>query len=346
MHPKRGPDVTVVGAGIIGSSIARRLAMAGRRVRLIDSREAGTGATHAAAGMLALGGECDTDSVWLRLGRRSLELYPDWVRELDQETGVVIDFSIGGAFEYPEPTSDPRALEHRCERQRLLGIPCEMRGDTAFYPGDGAVDPRTVFHALLASCRRLGVDIMERQPVESVDDNDGPVVIAAGAWSGGIPVFSGNRRLDLPRTTPVKGHLLGYSLAPGSLPHILRCGHTYILQRANGYTIAGSTSQQIGFDETVDEELCGELRRRAERLWPELGRHAPADAWTGLRPLSETGEPAIGPVSDSRIWLAYGHYRNGILLAPVTAEIVAEGILATDEHGSFSVIRVHPWLSA
>jgi glycine oxidase len=254
-------------------------------------------------------------------------LYPGWVRELEEETGLAIDFSLGGALQQADSDTDPATLALRCERQELLGIPCEMRGDAAFYAGDGAVDPRGVFRALLASCRRLGVEMVEHQRVERIDDNDGPVVIAAGAWSGGIPVFSGGRRLDLPRTTPVKGHLIAYSLAPGSLPHILRCGPTYIVQRANGFTIAGSTSEQIGFDETLDAKQCMDIRRRAERLWPELQEHAPCDAWAGLRPLCETGGPAIGAVEGGRIWLAYGHYRNGILLAPVTAEIVAGGIL-------------------
>lgn len=327
MHSQRGPGVTVVGAGIIGSSIARRLAMGGRKVRLIDARGAGSGATHAAAGMLAPGGECDTDSVWLRLGRRSLALYPGWVRELEAETGLAIDFSIGGALEWSDSDTGPSALALRCERQRLLGIACEMRGDAAFYPEDGAVDPRSLYPALRASCLRLGVEIVEDQRVERIDDGDGPVVMAAGAWSGDIPVFSGGRRLELPRTVPVKGHLIAYSLAPGSLPYIFRRGHSYIVQRANGFTIAGASSEQIGFDETLDPERCAEIRELAGRLWPELLRHTPCDAWTGLRPLSETGEPVIGPVEGTAVWLAYGHYRNGILLAPVTAEIVAGGIL-------------------
>jgi len=327
MRPRNGPGVTVVGAGIIGSSIARRLALGGCRVRLIDAGEAGHGATHAAAGMLAPGGEFDTDSVWLRLGRRSLELYPKWVGELEEETGLKIDFSMSGAFEYPEPGSDFSALAHRCERQKLLGIRCEMRGNVAWYPGDGAVDPRTVFHALLGSCRRHGVEIVEHQRIELIDDSEGPVVIAAGAWSGTIPVQSDGRRMKTPQTIPVKGHLIGYSLPPGSLPHILRSGHTYIVQRANGFTIVGSTSQQVGFHGAVDEELCDDLSRRGEQLWPELSRHRPASKWIGFRPLCQTGEPAIGRLDRTGIWLAYGHYRNGILLAPATAEILAEGIL-------------------
>jgi glycine oxidase len=315
--------VTVVGAGIIGASIARRLAKAGRKVRLLDAHAPGTGATHAAAGMLAVG-ECDADSVWLRLGLRSIALYPEWVRELEEETRLKIDFSLCGAIE----KHDGADLACRCERQRVLGIPCEMRGDEAFFPGDGAVDPRSLIRALLASCRQLGVEIIENTPVERIDDEDGPVVIAAGAWSGDIPVFSGGRRLDLPGTVPVKGHLVGYSLAPGSLPHILRCGHHYIVQRENGFTVAGSTIEHVGFDGTVDEALCLEIRRAGERLWPELERHKPTEAWIGFRPLCETGEPAIGLVDGTGICLAYGHYRSGILLAPVTAKMAAESVLA------------------
>jgi len=318
--------VTVVGAGIIGSSIARRLAMAGQRVRLIEAGEPGKGATNAAAGMLAPGGEFETDSRCLRLALRSMELYPAWIRDLQEETGLNIDFRIGGALQYPE--AETSSLAERCERQKNLGIPCEMRGETAFYPGDGAVNPRDIFTALITSCRRLGVEVLEQQPAVCASDADGPVVIAAGARSGEIPAFSDGRRLSLPRTVPVKGHLIGYSLAPGSLPHILRRGHTYLVQRADGYTIAGGTSQEIGFDETLDADQCANIRRRAELLWPELRRHEPCDAWTGLRPMTETGEPAIGRVEDTNVWLAYGHYRNGILLAPATAEIIADGILA------------------
>jgi len=145
--------VTVVGAGIIGASIARQLAKSARKVSLIDARAPGRGATHAAAGMLAVG-ECDADSVWLRLGLRSSALYPEWVRELEVETGLKIDFSLCGAIEKAD--GDPTDLACRCQRQRALGIPCEMRGDGAYFPGDGAVDPRSLFQALLASCRRLG----------------------------------------------------------------------------------------------------------------------------------------------------------------------------------------------
>jgi glycine oxidase len=318
-------QVTVVGAGIIGTSIARLLAKAGRRVRLIDARAPGTGATHAAAGMLAVG-ECDADSVWFRLGLRSIALYPEWVWDLEAETGLKIDFSLCGAIEKAD--GDNADFACRCERQRALGIHCEMRGDGAYFPGDGAVDPRSLFRALIASCRQLPVEIVENTPMERMDDEDGPVVIAAGAWSGGIPVFSGGRRLDLPGTVPVKGHLIGYSLTPGSLPHILRCGHSYIVQRANGFTIAGSTIEHVGFNDTVDEALCLEIRRDAERVWPGLERREPNEAWIGFRPLCATGEPAIGTVDGTGICLAYGHYRSGILLAPVTAEMVAESVLA------------------
>ncbi len=322
------PDVIVVGAGIIGASVARNLAKGGMRVRLVDAGEAGRSATWAAAGMLSPGGEFDSDSVWLRMGLASMKLYPGWIEELREESGVPIDYRVCGALERAAEGNSLPQLAERCRRQAQLGIRCEMRDGWAFYPDDAVVDPRELFRALRMSCRRLGVEIREHERVDRIDDREAVVVIAAGARSGSIQVFTGDRRVPIPATTPVKGHLLAYALEPGSLPSILRRGHTYLFQRSSGLVIAGSTAERVGFDETVSAALCQEIHQRAALLWPELARHEPCDCWTGLRPATEHGEPVIGPVEGTRVWLAYGHYRNGILLAPVTAEKIAAGILA------------------
>lgn len=314
------PDVIVVGAGIIGASIARNLAKGGMHVRLVDAGEAGRSATWAAAGMLSPGGEFDCDSVWLRMGLASMKLYPRWVEELREESGLPIDYRVCGALEKP-------ADAERCRRHVELGIRCEMRDDGAFYPDDAIVDPRELFRALRISCEKLSVEIREHEPVYRIDDSEAVVVIAAGARSGGIRVFTGDRPVPIPATTPVKGHLLAYALEPGSLPAILRSGHTYLFQRSSGLVIAGSTAERIGFDETVNASLCQEIHQRAALLWPELARHEPCDCWTGLRPATEHGEPVVGPVEGTRVWLAYGHYRNGILLAPATADRIAAGLL-------------------
>jgi len=171
---------------------------------------------------------------------------------------------------------------------------------------------------------------MEGHAVPEIESTDyGAVVIAAGAWSGRIAVSHDGRLLALPRTTPIKGHLIGFELEPGTLGPMLRRGHSYVLQRSNGFTVAGSTEEQAGFDRTVDPAICGEIHRNAAQLFPALDRATPSRRWIGFRPYSEGG-PHIGRVEGTNVWLAYGHYRNGILLAPLTAQRVAETILAAD----------------
>jgi glycine/D-amino acid oxidase-like deaminating enzyme len=123
--------------------------------------------------------------------------------------------------------------------------------------------------------------------------------------------------------------LLGYQLEPGSLPRILRRGHTYILQRSSGFTIAGSNEQRIGFDRHVDEHICHEIEERAAELWPRLRNETPVRRWIGFRPSTENMELQMRRIPETNVWLAYGHFRNGILLAPVTAQRIAAEIIAS-----------------
>ena len=325
--PKRS-SILVVGAGIIGSSIAWRLAQAGGSVQLVDAGRMGGEASGAGAGMLAPGGEFVRRSPWIDLALRSLKMYPDFLGELSQESGLPIDYRACGAVETAESSEEWPALRERAAAQRELGIECVAGEDAVQYPQDALVDPREVMAALRIACLRSGVSIFENCPETMVDDGDKTVVIAAGAWASGIEVRSGGRVLDLPKSYPVKGHLLGYWLPRWSLDPILRRGHTYLLQRSTGYTIAGSNEEKIGFDRTVDSEIAADLHLRAVSLFGYLGGRTPHESWIGFRPATETGELAIGRVEGSRVWLAYGHFRNGILMAPATAERVAGEILA------------------
>ena len=278
--------------------------------------------------MLAPGGEFVRRSPWIGLALRSLRMYPEFLRELTEESGLAIDYRACGAVETAETEEEWRALLERAEGQRGLGIECHVADNAVQYPEDALVDPRETMAALRAACLRSGVSIFENCPETAVDDGEKTVVIAAGAWSSGIEARSGGRVLDLPKSYPVKGHLLGYSLPPGSLDPILRRGHTYLLQRSTGYTVAGSNEEKIGFDRTVDPAIAADLHRRAVSLFGYLEGRSAKDCWIGFRPATETGEPAIGRVEGTRTWLAYGHFRNGILMAPATAERVAEEILS------------------
>ncbi|HLW75899.1 MAG TPA: FAD-dependent oxidoreductase [Bryobacteraceae bacterium] len=295
-------DATIIGAGLIGASIAWRLAQAGVRVALIDAGLFGGETSSAGAGMLSPGGEFDGVPGWHPLAVDSMSLYPDFVDELRMRTKLLIDFQICGSFKFPQ-----------------------KGGDAIHYPGDGFVDPTHLLRALRAVCLARAVRIFEHQPVTAFDsDSTGALVIAAGAWSNQLEITHSGRRLDLPPVKPIKGHLIGFDFEPGTLGPMLRCGHSYVLQRSNGFLVAGSTEEDVGFDRTVDPEICADIHRRATELCPSLDGLAPSKSWIGFRPFSEL--PNIGRVDGTNVWLAYGHFRNGILLTPLTAARIASEI--------------------
>src|SRR5262249_21362627 len=210
-------------------------------------------------------------------------------------------------------------------------------------PEDAAVDPRNVTHALLAACRSRGVEIRENMPVTAIYSSPGAIavdtpagkftsriaVLAAGAWSGSIPFFDSGAARRLPGSFPVRGHLAGYHLKPGSCPTILRQGHTYIVQRANGFTICGTSMETVGFDRRIDPKTVSGIIRRAEALLPLLAHAGTPEVWIGFRPRADAHRPHIERFQDSNLWLAYGHFRNGILLAPATAERIATQITSS-----------------
>jgi glycine oxidase len=295
----------IIGAGIIGMSIAWRLAQRGLKVEVFDAGKVGGEASWAGAGMLAPGGEVDAASTFAKLTVESLGLYPDFVRELESESGVLIDFRQCGAVELT--SSDERA-----RAQAALGIRSSRRNAREiFYPDDAVVDPRQVVQALRIACERRGAQIHENHRVTVIDE---PAVLAAGAWSSSVAT-----PVAIPHSFAVRGHLVSYQLEPGSVPHILRTADTYILQRKSGLTIAGSSMEQVGFDRVVSPEIVADIDRRAREILP--GLPAPHEAWLGFRPATSSLEPNIGRLAGTEIFLAYGHYRNGILLAPITADI-------------------------
>ena len=324
--------VMIVGAGLIGSSIAWRLAKAGAQVELFDAGRFGGEASFAGAGMLSPGGEFDRPSLWLDLGLESLRLYPAFVEELRSDTGVPIDFSVCGCLQIIKTETELEQARTRAEFQSRVGIRVEASAGHLLYPDDASIDPTDLLRALRCACEKHKVRIAEDRAVAEIEASDyDAIVIAAGAWSGKIDVRYRSHRLTLPDTIPVKGHLLGFQLEPGTVGPIRRYGHSYVLQRSNGFTIAGSNEEQVGFDRHVDPSICATIQQQAAELFPVLKDVTPAKAWIGFRPYSPgSGCPHIGRLPDTNVWLAYGHYRNGILLAPLTAQRIAESILHRD----------------
>lgn len=315
--------IAVIGAGLIGSSVAWRLAQAGSAVTLIDAGGFGGETSRAGAGMLSPGGEFEEPSRWLDLGIESMRQYPAFVEELAQESGLPIDFQQCGSLNFVEAD---RARK-RAELQTAAGIRVEVHAGGLFYPDDGFVDPHHLLRALRAVCAARGVELREHQPVSEIEAGGWrAIVVACGAWSSQLRVTDRGKPVPVPMIEPVKGHLIGFDLAPGSLGPVRRRGHTYILQRSNGFTLAGSNEERVGFDREVNEAVCAQIQHDAAALWPELEGRRPCAKWNGFRPFSPDG-PHIGRVAETGVWLACGHFRNGILLAPLTASKIARDLL-------------------
>ena len=203
-------------------------------------------------------------------------------------------------------------------------------------PDDAVVDPRGVMAALRVACERAGVTIAERHAVHRIEQvsarqirvwngaggNDfRAAVLAAGAWSGSIETSG---MPPIPASEPVKGHLIGYQMPHKCCQTIVRhdLTHTYILQRVNGFLIAGSNMEHAGFDRSIQNQVVKQLETNAAFVLPHLAETSPTEVWTGFRPGSDRLH--IGRWQESPLYLAYGHLRNGLLLAPVTAERIAD----------------------
>jgi glycine oxidase len=354
-----GPDdrasIAVAGGGIIGLSIAWRLAQAGHNVTVFDQRTVGGEASWAGAGMLAPGGEIEEPSAIAALAIESRGIYSRFVRELEDASELPIDYQECGALDIAYSEDELAALERRGARQRDLGVYSKritrahvatfwprVRRDGLvggrFYPNDAIVNPRELTHALKCVCCKAGVTVREYCLVRAIaispecvslrsswDYQDfRVVVIAAGAWSSLIAV-SGVP--DLPKAEPIKGHLIGYQQPEQTCNTIIRHGHTYLLQRGNGLLIAGSSIERVGFDRDINPFIETDLAKRAGFVLPHLGETSPSETWMGFRPASD--DLRMGMWHSPRLCLAYGHFRNGILLAPVTAARVAAEVNAS-----------------
>ncbi|MGH8890343.1 MAG: glycine oxidase ThiO [Acidothermaceae bacterium] len=350
-------DVIVVGGGAIGLAIAWRSALRGLAVIVVDD-EPGGGASHFAAGMLAPVTEVHYgEEDLLQLNLAAARRYPSFVAELEEASRTTVGYRECGTLAIAFDADDKAALADLQQYQASLGLastPLTSRECRALEPylapsvrggllveGDHQVDNRRLVRALLAACDRAGVQfhrqrateiVVDRDRVVGVDDLRGEhTVLAAGCWSGDL---KGLPSSALPPVRPVKGQILRLHDNPmrpligHNVRAIVRGRPIYLVPRESGEIVLGATSEELGFDQTVTVGGVSELLADARELIPGIAELALAESSAGLRPGSPDNAPMIGPSELAGLVIATGHYRNGILLTPVTADGVAE-LLAT-----------------
>jgi glycine oxidase len=326
--------VSVIGGGVIGLASAWRLAQRGLDVTVFDPAP-GSGASHVAAGMLAPVTEVTFgEEEVLQLNLESARRYPSFVAELEAATGRPTGYHPFGTLVVARDNDDLAALERLAAFQRELGLEvtklragiCRelepglapgVRGGL-LVAGDHQVDPRALVVALMAGCEQLGVRFVAERRSDAATDDADVVVVAAGCWSGDIA------GVDLP-IRPVKGQLLRLRGKAG-VERNIRGVEVYIVPRPEGEVVVGATAEERGFDTTVTAGAVHELLRAAVELVPDVAELELVEASAGLRPTTPDNRPIIERRGD--VVVATGHYRNGVLLAPLTADLVVELVLA------------------
>jgi glycine oxidase len=337
--PTAAPDVAVIGGGVIGLSIAWSAARRGMTVTVLDRGALGAGATHVAAGMLAPVSEADAgEPAILHAGRASAARWPSFAEELEQAAGISCGYRRCGTLFVARDADEAEALDREHALRTDLGLPVELllgsaarRLEPALTPGlraaldvpdDHAVDPRALVDALVAGCRREGVTLRPHTEAAGHERDGvtlgrgerlaaGRVVVATGAWSG-APV------------RPVKGQILRLRdpEGPGLLERVIRFEHGYLVPRGDGRYVLGATMEERGFDTDVTAGGVRDLLQEGQLIVPGIDELVLEEAAAGLRPATPDNGPLLGEDADGVVW-ATGHHRNGILLAPLTADAIS-----------------------
>ncbi|TYB44561.1 glycine oxidase ThiO [Actinomadura chibensis] len=352
-------EIVIVGAGVVGLATAWRAAAGGAAVTLVDPEPA-SGASAVAAGMLTPVSELTYgEEPLLRLGLASRDRYGAFVAELEDLTGLDTGYRTDGIIEVAFDADDLGHLDDLRRFQESLGIPVEAltgrecrRAEPMLAPGvrggllapeDGSIDPRRLTPALLAAAERAGARLVrrraagllvERDAAAGVRLDDGTelradrVLLAAGPWSGdldGLPPGT------VPPVRPVKGQVIRLRartpFISRSTRGIVKGSSVYLVPRADGEVVVGATQEELGFDTRVTAGGLWELLRDARELLPGITELEFAEVSAGLRPGSPDNAPVMGPTALPGLYVGTGHFRNGVLLTPVSADILAATLL-------------------
>jgi len=361
-------DVVVVGGGIIGGSIAFEIARAQLRVLLLDRQQPGQEASWAAAGMLAPAPETPEAIPLVPLGKAGLDLYSDFVATVEEVSGEKVGYRQAGTLHALFAADAERELSTLVALYHGLGLPTEAiyaedakrlepalnpaASASALLPDEASVDNRALTAAVLAAAAKQGAKVragagvtsllLERNRCAGVVAGGervpaGCVVIAAGCDSGGIEALA-----HYAPTRPVRGQMVALRPRSLRLRRVLRSERGYVVPRDDGRLIAGSTLENAGFEKGVTPTGLQQILGAALELVPALADATVVESWSGLRPDTPDHLPILGPTDIEGLVMATGHYRNGILLAPITAKLIREWITLRQTSSfleSFSPLR-------
>ncbi len=346
-------DVIVLGGGIIGCALAEELVRHGRRVVVVERGQVGAEASSAAAGILSAQMDIPQPGPFFDLCQASRRMYPRWVEQLQRRSGLSVDYHVDGILYLAITGREEHAMERRARWQAKLGLrvdrwsPKEVRRHEPavdgrlkrgfHFPTEAQVDNVLLMRALAQACRKADVELLEetsvrrvllhQQAVRGVETNQGevvaPVVVnCLGSWAsmgGAFPV-------PVP-VEPVRGQMMAFRGPKRLVRHAVMSERAYVVQRRDGRLLVGSTIEHAGYEKALTFEgmhgiLCG-LRHMSSLL----SQCTFIEAWAGFRPYTKDELPILGKTSIEGLYVATGHFRHGILLAPITATLMAELIL-------------------
>ena len=346
-------DVAVLGGGIIGCALAEELARRGQRVVIVERGQIGSEASSAAAGILAAQVDLQRQGPLFELCQAARRLYPGWVRRIERRAGLSTEFRVSGILYLTATASGARTMTSRVRWQQRCGFLAERwspghirRHEPAvdgrfsagfWFPTEAQLDNAVLMQALASACRKAGVDVREGisarrllrrgRAVTGVDTDQGvvrahAVVNCLGSWAA----MSGQFPVRLP-VEPARGQIAVFRAPQGLLRGSVMSARAYMVQRRDGRVLVGSTVERAGFEKALTLDGMHGIFCGVRRMSQAVARGTFVEAWAGLRPWTPDHLPILGATPIDGLYVATGHFRHGILLAPITAVLMAELIL-------------------
>ncbi|HXH69893.1 MAG TPA: glycine oxidase ThiO [Pyrinomonadaceae bacterium] len=358
MNLSKNPCILIIGGGIIGLSLARELHIKGvRKITILERGKIGGEATSAAAGMLAPQAEAEKPDNFFHFCSDSKNLYINFADQLFAETGVDIELDRNGTLYLAFSEADVMEIRRRYDWQKKAGLAVEHLSaeevrkaepfvspdvrEALFFPNDWQVENRKLLIALQKYAELNCIEIVEDAEVKNLLTENGKAigaetsdkkffaettVLATGAWTSFIK--SGENALCLPKVKPIRGQMLSFKTAKRLFSKVIYSPRGYIVPRFDGRILIGATVEDAGFDKNITISGINFLLETASEISPNLANLEIFDKWAGLRPFASDGSPILGAIPEiENLFIATAHFRYGILLAPLTAKILAEKIV-------------------